>query len=185
MLDAIEAAEKISTATADLRRAQTARPSAFSNATIKAAERRLAMLLAVLVHFKGDPDFDATYRGRGVDAQGTPKRNGNEVSCAGQAQAGPAPNSSMLGSPRGQLIEGLAMAKFRTEKRKHKRQLFGQGARIHIDGKHRRFLACSVIFQKAARPSYSKPNMKCRLPSRCCLVLKARAVNAALCSKMD
>ena len=63
MLDAIEAAEKISTATADLRRAQTARPSAFSNATIKAAERRLAMLLAVLVHFKGDPDFDATYRG--------------------------------------------------------------------------------------------------------------------------
>jgi hypothetical protein len=27
------------------------------------------------------------------------------------------------------------MAKFRTEKRKHKRQLYGRGARIHIDEK--------------------------------------------------
>ena len=63
MLDAIEAAKKIAAASADLRRAQTARPSAFSKATIKAAERRLATLLTLLVRFKGDRDFDTTYQG--------------------------------------------------------------------------------------------------------------------------
>jgi hypothetical protein len=62
MIDASEAAQKIAAANVSIRQAKMARPSPGYDEKVKAAERRLAVLLRMYKGFQNDADFIAAYR---------------------------------------------------------------------------------------------------------------------------